>query len=75
VQAAVAEGLGLGTAPLWQLRALLQAGAVEIVLADYELPPVPIHVVWPPSKLLAARTRLFIDHLAAGLARQLDCPD
>ncbi|MBR1219046.1 LysR family transcriptional regulator [Bradyrhizobium sp. U87765 SZCCT0131] len=74
VHAAVAEGLGLGVAPLWQLRPLLQAGAIEILLADYKQPPVPIHAVWPPSKLLAARTRLFIDHLAAELARDVDAP-
>lgn len=67
VHAAVAAGLGLGNAPLWQVRPLLQQGAVELLLCDYELPPVPIHAVWPSTKLLAARTRLFIDELAARL--------
>lgn len=67
VHAAVAAGLGLGNAPLWQVRSLLEQGAVELLLCDYELSPVPIHVVWPPTKLLAARTRLFIDVLAKEL--------
>jgi hypothetical protein len=31
------------------------------VLAEFEQPPVPIHVVYPTSRLLSAKVRTFID--------------
>lgn len=64
---AAARGLGIATAPLWQVRPLLDRGAVELILTRYEPPPVSIHAVWPATRVLPARTRLFIDHLAVRL--------
>lgn len=64
---AAAQGLGIGNAPLWQVRALVDRGAVELALTRFEPPPVPIHAVWPATKVLAAKTQLFIDLLAAHL--------
>ena len=61
---AVACGLGIGMAPLWQLRRLLDAGRVELILQDFEPPAFPLQAVWPNAGRLAQRTRLFIDHLA-----------
>ncbi|WP_207485154.1 LysR family transcriptional regulator [Arenibaculum pallidiluteum] len=65
---AVALGLGIGYAPLWQVRPLLDAGRVELLLSDYEAEPTPVHVVWPAVPVLPARTRAFADILAARLA-------
>ncbi len=65
---AAALGLGIGRAPLWQVRPLLDQGRIELVLADFELPPMPISIVWPQTSALPARTRLFIDFLAVRLA-------
>ena len=62
--AAVSAGMGIGFTPLWQVRQLVDTGEVELVLLDYEPPPVPIHVVWPGGRLMPAKTRLFIDVLA-----------
>jgi DNA-binding transcriptional LysR family regulator len=61
---AVANGLGAGMAPFWQIRRMLDEGRVETILRDYEPPPVPIHALWPGGSALPARTRLLIDHLA-----------
>lgn len=63
--AAATQGLGIATAPLWQVRPLLDRGEIELVLARFAPPPVPIHAVWPATKVLPARTQLFIDFLAA----------
>jgi DNA-binding transcriptional LysR family regulator len=68
--AAVAEGLGIGLAPYWQIKPLLDAGRVELVLTNFEPPPVPVSAVWLPVPHLPARTRLFIDLLAARFAAE-----
>ncbi len=62
---AVACGLGAGMAPYWQVRRLLDEGRVQLILAGFEPPPVPVHAVWNAGARLPARTRLLIDHLAA----------
>jgi DNA-binding transcriptional LysR family regulator len=31
------------------------------VLAEFEPPPLPIHIVYPTSRLLSAKVRTFID--------------
>jgi DNA-binding transcriptional LysR family regulator len=64
---AAARGLGIATDPLWQVRSLVDRGAVELILTQYEPPPVSIHAVWPATRVLPARTQLFIDFLAARL--------
>jgi DNA-binding transcriptional LysR family regulator len=64
---AAARGLGIANAPLWQVRSLADRGAVELILTRFEPPPVPIHAVWPATRVLPARTQLFIDFLAARL--------
>jgi hypothetical protein len=35
------QGLGIASAPLWQVRPLLDRGAVELILTRFELPPIP----------------------------------
>jgi DNA-binding transcriptional LysR family regulator len=64
---AAVRGLGIANAPLWQVRTLVDRGAVELVLTRFEPPPVPIHAVWPATRVLPARTQLFIEFLAARL--------
>lgn len=71
VMSAVAEGLGIGFTPFWQVRTLIDAGTVEPVLVAYEAPTVPIHAVWPGSRFPPAKTRQFIDFLAARLKKEL----
>jgi DNA-binding transcriptional LysR family regulator len=34
------------------------------VLAKFEQPPLPIHLVYPTSRLLSAKVRAFIDLVA-----------
>jgi len=65
--AAAAQAVGIGNAPLWQVRPLVDRGAVELALTRFEPPPVPVHAVWPATKVLAAKTQLFIELLAAQL--------
>jgi DNA-binding transcriptional LysR family regulator len=60
---ACAAGLGVGTFFAYQVARELASGALEVLLESYELPPRPIHVVYPEARLLPARTRIFIDFI------------
>jgi DNA-binding transcriptional LysR family regulator len=68
--AAVAQGLGLGYSPLWQVCGLADRGEVEVVLQEFEAPRVPVHAVWRPTRTPLANARLFADALAARLRRE-----
>jgi DNA-binding transcriptional LysR family regulator len=39
----------------------VRAGRLEVVLADFESPPLPIHLVYPTTRLLSAKVRAFVD--------------
>jgi DNA-binding transcriptional LysR family regulator len=56
-----AEGGGLTRVMAYQAAEALKAGKLKIVLAKFELPAVPINIVYPTSRLLSAKVRSFID--------------
>ncbi len=60
IQYAEAGG-GLTRVLAYQAAASLKAGRLTIVLAKFEQPPLPIHIVYPTSRLLSAKVRTFID--------------
>ncbi len=64
INAAAVLGLGIGSGPLWQVRSLLDQGELELVLTRFEPAPIPVHALWPATRVLPARTQLFIDFLA-----------
>lgn len=59
-----AAGGGLTRVLFYQAQAALRAGAIRIVLAAFEPPPLPIHIVYPTSRLLSAKVRTFVDLVA-----------
>ena len=46
-----------------QVAEYIEDKRLRVVLADFEAPPRPIHVVYPHARLLPARTRFFVDWL------------
>jgi DNA-binding transcriptional LysR family regulator len=60
IQYAEAGG-GLTCVLAYQAAASLRDGRLKIVLAEFEQPPLPIHIVYPTSRLLSAKVRTFID--------------
>ncbi len=56
-----ADGGGLTRVMAYQAAEALTAGKLKIVLQKFELPAVPIHIVYPTSRLLSAKVRSFID--------------
>ncbi|MGD9836524.1 MAG: LysR family transcriptional regulator [Afipia sp.] len=59
------QGGGLISVLAYQVAESLKAGRLRIVLAKYELPAMPIHLVYPTSRLLSAKVRAFIDLVVA----------
>ena len=62
-------GLGLTRVLSYQVAGKVQAGELEIVLADFELSPMPIHVVYQGGRNAPARIRGFVD-LAVDVLRE-----
>ncbi|KJC57609.1 LysR family transcriptional regulator [Bradyrhizobium sp. LTSPM299] len=60
VQYAEQDG-GLTRLMFYQAAESLRAQRLQIVLAEFEQPAVPIHVVYPTTRLLSAKVRTFID--------------
>jgi DNA-binding transcriptional LysR family regulator len=60
IQYAEAGG-GLTRVLFYQAAASLKAARLKIVLERFEQPPLPIHIVYPTSRLLSAKVRTFID--------------
>jgi len=62
--AAALQGLGLIQVPRYRLAADLAAGRLVEVLPDFPPDPLPVHVLYPHSRQLSPRVRVFIDWLA-----------
>lgn len=58
---ACANGLGCGRFLAYQVHKLLEVGKLVQVLTEYEPAPLPIHLVYPHSRLLSSRVRAFVD--------------
>jgi DNA-binding transcriptional LysR family regulator len=63
------QGLGLIQVPLYRLSAELAAGTLVEVLADFPPDTLPVHVLYPHSRQLSPRVRVFIDWLAGEFRR------
>lgn len=57
-------GLGLAQMPVFHVAEDLAAGRLVRVLADHPLPPGPVSILYPRSRQLSPRVRLFIDWVA-----------
>ena len=60
IQYAEQDG-GLTQVLAYQASAAIKAGRLQIVLEKFEQPTLPIHLVYPTSRLLSAKVRTFID--------------
>jgi DNA-binding transcriptional LysR family regulator len=55
------QGGGLTRVLAYQAAEAIKAGRLKVVLAKFEQPALPIHLVYPTSRLLSAKVRTFID--------------
>jgi LysR family transcriptional regulator, regulator for bpeEF and oprC len=65
---AAEAGLGIAQMPAFVLKEAMERGALDLVLADWLPEPSPLYVVYPQSRHLSRRVRVFVDWLAALIA-------
>ncbi|MFL6626293.1 MAG: LysR substrate-binding domain-containing protein [Vitreoscilla sp.] len=61
IVSAVRQGFGIGLAPVWIFEEDLRAGRVKALLPEHPLPAAEVHLVCLERRLLAKRTRIFIE--------------
>lgn len=60
---AAVAGLGIALLPLFLVCDALRAGSLRTIMSSHAPPPLDIHALYAPNRYLAAKTRVFIDHL------------
>lgn len=68
VRAAVLSGMGIAAPPTWMFKDELASGEVQILLPNWTVSPLPIHLVFAPHRQRAAKVRAFSEHMALVLA-------
>jgi len=74
VQAAVlaaCDGWGLTQVVSYQVARHLRSGALQVVLRDFEPPPMPVHVVYPEGRRSSAKVRSFVEFCVEALRQDL----
>lgn len=69
--AAAEAGRGLARVLSYMIEPELRAGRLKLVLPEFELPPVPVHLVYPAGRRASARVRAFVDFAAERLRAAL----
>ncbi len=60
---AAVRGRGVALLPTFIAGEALRAGKLRTVLDDYKAPPLTLYAIYPPTRHLAVKVRLFIDFL------------
>ena len=55
----------------YQVERELREGSLALVLERFELPPLPVHIIYPEARLSAAKARAFVDLVAPKLKVEL----
>jgi len=61
------RGWGASRLLSYQIAPYLADGRLQIILGDYEKPPVPIHVIHQQGRLVSAKIRAFVDFMVERL--------
>ncbi len=75
LRALALNGVGIIFAPDFLVEDDLRTGRLVPLLQDYTTPETPVHAVFPHSRYLSAKTRTFIDFIAARFARPAEQPE
>lgn len=69
LRAAILDGMGIGYVPDWLFSDLLASDELVVLLPDWRVPPIPIHLVSPSARRHSAKVKAFGEHLAKALAQ------
>lgn len=64
---AAVSGLGITNFISYQIAPQLAEGSLKIILSEFELKPVPVHIVHSEGRYATAKIRLFVDLMAESL--------
>lgn len=68
LRVAALAGHGIALIPAFLVRDELQRGTLVALLDGFEPKPIDLYAIYPPTRFLAAKVRLFIDFLAERFA-------
>ena len=60
---AALAGMGIARLPTFIVGRHLQSGGLEVLLPDFPVPESGIHAVYPHSRNLSVKVRVFVDFL------------
>jgi len=63
------EGLGLGLFLSYMVAPYRKAGQLKYILETFETDPMPVQVVYPQTRLMSNKVRVFVDECVAKLQR------
>jgi len=67
IREAVLAHMGVALMPCFLLRPEIANKAVDVLLDDWTLPPVPLHAVWASGRNLPRKARVFLEFIEARL--------
>jgi len=68
IRASVLAGMGIGCSPTWLFHEEIASGEVQLLLTNWQPPPVSIHLVSPRERRNSAKVKAFARHVADSLA-------
>jgi DNA-binding transcriptional LysR family regulator len=68
---AAAQGLGVTRVLHYQCAEAVRDGSLQIILADFEVEPLPVHLLQAGRGALPSKMRVFLDFVADRLKRRL----
>jgi DNA-binding transcriptional LysR family regulator len=66
------QGMGIAYLPDFAIGRQLREGVLIIVLDDYTDRSGPLRILWPSSRHLSPKLRVFVDFLAANLVPSVE---
>ncbi|ANW02534.1 LysR family transcriptional regulator [Bradyrhizobium icense] len=72
---AARRGMGIATVFSYQVAEAVKSGELALLLQDFEPPPIPVSLVYPPNRFMPVKLRAFLDFALPRLkARIADLP-